>query len=250
MWQVMNFDQQRVVTLIGSGGKTTLMYYLAAQAVKNGMKVLLTTTTKIFFLQKDAARFVAARDFASWLIKLRARVVSKDYLITGREIEEGKILGLEAAWIDRLAEKNIFDLILVEGDGSRQKPLKAPKESEPVIPRSTTLLLPIIGLSGIDQPLTTDFVQRVEQFSLLTGLSSGERIDATDVFRVYQHPDGYDLLNQSTQYPIIPILHQADDLHQEESGAKLAKLFLSSGIKQVLMTTIEKSGTLNWRAYS
>lgn len=38
----------RVTALVGAGGKTTLMYALAASTVAAGEKVICTTTTKIF----------------------------------------------------------------------------------------------------------------------------------------------------------------------------------------------------------
>lgn len=245
---MIDFDNQPVVTLIGSGGKTTLMYYLADQALSGGKKVLITTTTKIYSLPQDRECLVLATDFIDWLDKLQIRQRSGNYLVTGLSIQGQKIRGIPGDWIDRLAQRGIFDLILVEGDGSKQKPLKAPNESEPLIPTSTTLLLPLIGLSGIGKPLTTDTVHRVEQFSWLTGLSYGQEIGIADVFQVYQQPGGYDLPNKLTKYQIVPILNQADDQLAEEKAVKLAELFLSSGIEKVFITA-KSSGKLVWRVY-
>ena len=39
---------RRVVSLVGGGGKSTLMYFLAQTCAKQGRRVLVTTTTNIF----------------------------------------------------------------------------------------------------------------------------------------------------------------------------------------------------------
>jgi len=57
-----------------------------------------------------------------------------------------KLKGLSPTLIDRIRDKGIADIILVEADGAKRCPLKAPNETEPVIPFSTTWTLPIVGL--------------------------------------------------------------------------------------------------------
>ncbi len=45
---ILKLKSQGVISIIGAGGKTSLMFSLAKELSKSGKKVLTTTTTKIF----------------------------------------------------------------------------------------------------------------------------------------------------------------------------------------------------------
>ncbi|AZR74583.1 hypothetical protein BBF96_15100 [Anoxybacter fermentans] len=244
--EILDLKRHTVVTLIGAGGKTTTMYYLAYKMAQANCRVLITTTTKIYYLAKDVERFVKAQIYDEWLYKLKERARPGKYLVAGSGVKDGKVLGVVPEWIDELAGSGIFDLILVEGDGSAQKPLKAPAEFEPVIPESTSLLLPVLGLSGVGQSLSKKVVHRVEKFMELTGLKIGEKIGIDHLFQVYTQPEGYDLLKWKDICKVVPIINQVDDDLLEEIGQKLAGLFLKSGIDPVLLTCYRKNQII-WR---
>ena len=46
--ELLGLESPGVVCLVGSGGKTSLMYALAAEAAADGLTAVVTTTTKIF----------------------------------------------------------------------------------------------------------------------------------------------------------------------------------------------------------
>ncbi len=249
MINILKLNQEKVVTLIGSGGKTTTMYHLAKRYAAKGKKVLITTTTRIFYLPGDRERFIQAENYLHWERQLRTRVLDlaiREYLVAGWKIERGKVIGVPLGWVDQLALTGIFDLILVEGDGSARKPLKAPHGQEPVIPESTTLLLPIIGLRGVGQPLDDQSVHRFEIFARLTGLKAGENVRPEDLYRVFFHPKGYALAQYLSKMRVTLILNQADDSLREALGVQLGKLFMKSEIDQVLLTSYTEE-QVNWR---
>lgn len=52
--------------------------------------------------------------------------------------------------------------LLIEADGSRRHPVKAPAEHEPPIPDFVDTVVVTVGLSALGQPCTTDWVHRPE----------------------------------------------------------------------------------------
>lgn len=244
MREVLQLTEHSVVTLIGAGGKTSMMYHLAEELVKLGQRILVTTTTKIFFLPADQERFVQANTEQELIEQLEARVCPGSLLVAGRGVEDGKVLGIEPEWVDRLAELELFDLILVEGDGSARKPLKAPAAYEPVIPNSTTLLLPVMGIQAVGQLLSDQVVHRAALFTELTMLGTGNEIGVQHYYRAFFHPAGYDLSGEKKRRKVIPIINQVDDQEMKEQAERLAKLFLRAGLSPVLLTSFEDSPIL------
>jgi probable selenium-dependent hydroxylase accessory protein YqeC len=80
--------------------------------------------------------------------------------------------------------------LLIEADGSRQKPLKAPAEHEPPIPDFSDVVIYVAGLSALGKPLHEDHVHRAEQFSQLSGLPLGVPITPQAILTALTHPQG------------------------------------------------------------
>ncbi|HUJ76055.1 MAG TPA: selenium cofactor biosynthesis protein YqeC, partial [bacterium] len=98
-----------------------------------------------------------------------------------------KYAGLDPALVDtlRLAPDVV---LLVEGDGSRRLPIKAPREHEPVIPfRSRTVLL-FMGASAIGQPLDERHCFNHEGALALLGRSES-CLGAEEISALAAHPD-------------------------------------------------------------
>ena len=71
--EALGLKKGKMVSLIGAGGKTTTLFFLARELWEEGGKVLVTTTTKIFkpakphvhklFLVQDPKALVVQRNF-------------------------------------------------------------------------------------------------------------------------------------------------------------------------------------------
>ena len=120
----------RCIAFIGSGGKTTAIEGLARKLLARGKRVKITTTAKMVWPADPMLRGVYA----------------------GLPSEEaGKMEGLpEEA---RRALLDSCDWLLVEADGARGRPLKFPREFEPVIPPEAELVVLVAGLGGIGKPI-------------------------------------------------------------------------------------------------
>ena len=176
-----------VVTFTGAGGKTTAMLRLGQEQAAQGLRVIATTTTRLGIDQLDL--------FPAYLTSsdpehIDTALADSNFLLVLRELDvyHGKALGFAP---DEIASfRQHADVVLVEGDGANQRPLKAPAEYEPVIPPETTHLVTVLGLWALNQPLDAEIIHRPEIFAELTGLNTGDLITPGVLSRLALHPDG------------------------------------------------------------
>ncbi len=144
-------------------------------------------------------------------------------VFTGPPDGSGRLTGLPGPLLERLlrlAEAMSVPL-LIEADGSRQLPVKAPAAHEPVIPTFVDTVVVLAGLSALGKPLSPQTVHRPEEFARLSGLSSGDVIDAGALRRVLVHPEG-GLKGIPPGARRILLLNQADtDALQSQAHAML-----------------------------
>ena len=188
------------MALVGGGGKTSTMFQLASELVRASPKktrVLTTTSTRIFAAQiRQAPAYVTfdpeQQTIANVLTQLDTAVNQHgQVLLIGRaDRESGKAFGIPPDIVDELAGTNRFDIIINEADGSRMRPLKAPAEHEPVIPTSTTVVVPVAGIDALGRPLNDETVHRAALVSRLSGTPLGQRLTVDTIATVLSHPQG------------------------------------------------------------
>ena len=133
-----------VISICGAGGKTTLCYDLANEYLKQGLKVAVTTTTHMW-CDDD---FIDVKN----IIKQK-NIENKIYSIGKNNKKNKKVVGLTNEEIDSI--HNLFDVIIIEADGSKNMPLKIPDiTKEPVIYDKTDEILVLYGLSSIGRKLS------------------------------------------------------------------------------------------------
>lgn len=146
-----------VTSVIGSGGKTSL---LAALARELPGTVVLTTTTHI--LPFEGIPLVTSADPGAVAEALAASRV----VCVGSQAEKNGKLVTPKLGIDALA--SLADHVLVEADGARRLPLKAHAPWEPVISTCSGRTIVVFGASGLGRPVR-DVVHRPELFCELAG---------------------------------------------------------------------------------
>lgn len=176
-----------LVAFGGAGGKTTAMLRLGRELAGQGLRVLATTTTRLgldqlelfpsFLVDPAPAEIDAALDRTRFLLAVRAL-----------DPVQHKALGFSP---DRIAGfRAPADVVLVEADGSRGLPIKAPAAAEPVIPPGATHVVTLAHLGALGQPLGPACAHRPELVARLTGLSQGDRITPAALARLLLHPAG------------------------------------------------------------
>ena len=133
------------ISLIGGGGKTTLLINLASHLRSAGKKVLITTTTKLMsprFHDYKADRFFCNDDVLSFfpdgpMTVLYALEAEDRNKICCPPLENLRLL------------KDRYDVVINEADGSKRLPLKIHTQRDPVVPDFTTYTISVMGLWAI-----------------------------------------------------------------------------------------------------
>ncbi len=226
----LHLKGQGVVSIIGAGGKTSLMFYLAKELACAGKTILTTTTTHIFMPKPNQSPdTIIAETFDDLVEKSRSLLNRFNHFSAGsRQIPDlGKLKGFAPDIIDQLRKADCFDWIIVEADGAKRKPIKATNFHEPVVPETTTHLIHVTGLDAIGKPLDNDNVHRAQLFSDNTGLALGAAIDEQSIARsaVIEIKKAAALAPLSLKFEL---LNKADNPDKIKSGEKIAGFLQSN----------------------
>jgi len=231
-----------MICIVGAGGKTSVLFQLAEELSAKGCKVLVTTTTAIYHPgsgQYD--RLLVGPDEAPVLFDDHA---IKGITVYGRAVsDQGKLLGASPGFLDDVYLKGNFDYIIVEGDGSKGRPVKAPAAHEPVIPSQTGKLLGIIGIDCIGREVSEEAVHRPELFSKLTGYDAGSLIEAETLVRLVLHEEG--LFKAAPEYAErYLVLNKADGEKEKKCAAEMVRALrgAETGLTGIIVSSFKKPG--------
>lgn len=192
---VMNLKNGGVISLVGAGGKTSLMYRLAAEFASKDDFVLSTTTTKIMMPSLRQSSLVIFSNSAESLLNQ-----AKVHLIDNRHLSAAsnrianfpqKLCGFSPRVINEIWDAGLFKWIIVEADGAARRPIKAPADHEPVIPQSSTTIIGVVGLRSLGKPVGEKWVFRHDRYSAITGLSEGDPITEKSIAEAALHENGF-----------------------------------------------------------
>ncbi len=237
MWEKLELDPERVraVTLVGGGGKSSTMYALARAARDRGKTVIVTTSTHILphpgiFLTDDPQPD-----------HLRACLTAHGVITLGTLCRADKLCGTGEIGVC----KEVADVVLIEGDGARVKPLKVPADHEPVIPPESDGVIAVAGLDALGQPIG-DICHRPEQVATFLGKSLEESITEADIAAILASPrGGRKCVKEGMAFRCL--LNKADTPALEAQGQVVARLLAQKGIRAYLNHYIqEERGGACW----
>ena len=158
---------KNIISVIGAGGKTSLLHKMSDYYLGKKETVLLTTTTHMM-LEKDT-------DISCDIFSIIERLKNDKYCMAGK-ICDGSNKKIQALPLEIL--KGIMpyaDNILIEADGAKHYSLKYPLESEPVIFEFTTDVYLVLGLWDIGK-YCKDVIFRFEDMSFELGTKADEKV--------------------------------------------------------------------------
>lgn len=225
-----------VVAFVGAGGKTTAMFRLASEVAAGGRPVLVTTTTHLLDPRSEPRGFAGTVVFRP---EMEAPCAGRAGLPAGpgvtlllsREADEaGKVRGIHPSWIPTLRES--WDVVLVEADGSRRRPLKAPGEGEPALPPDVDVVVGVAGLDALGEPMDERTVHRPERFARVTGCEDGAPITWEHLAALVRHPEG---LFKGAPAARVLLLNKVDAAAFVPSREQIASL----AVDRVLLCRLE-----------
>ena len=162
----LGLGDHELVSLVGGGGKTTVLFALGAQLAGT---VVLTTTTKMGRDRTGGHEpLLAPTDDV-----LKRALASRRVVLAWRAVAERKALGMEPQVCDRWF--GLADHVVVEADGSRRMPFKAPLDYEPVVSSRTTTLVVCVGAAALGAVISEE-CQRPDRVAEIAGCSTADRL--------------------------------------------------------------------------
>ena len=234
--QALGLRPGETVAFTGAGGKTGAMFGLAREL---GGTIILTTTTHLGAWQAGLADqhiIVNGIEDIPPIESDQPQIL----LFTGPVNAENRLTPLPEDVLTEVHSRctKIGIHFLIEADGARKRPLKAPAPYEPVVPDWVDLVVVVAGLSGVGKPLTEEWVHRPALFSGLTGLALGERISCQNLVDLLSSEAG-GLQGIPAGARRVCFLNQADHALTQAMAQRMARQ-LSGIYERVLIGSLEK----------
>lgn len=220
---LLNIDpkKHKSIAVVGSGGKTSLIFRLAEELLIQGKKVIITTTThmeyepsKPFALHGDASAVCKA-------LSSHGMVIAAEY-----DSSTGKINSLS---LQKLKELTGYGaVLLIEADGARRMPVKIPQNWEPVIPDFVQLVIGVIGLDCLDKPIFKT-AYNAKNLSFFLDKTEFDPITSADLFKISVSERGLRKDVQDSEFRVY--FNKADVLDEVARAEKLVKKLKEAGIQ-------------------
>ena len=205
---------RHVISLVGGGGKTTLLHYLAGCFAAQGKRTAVMTTTRMGCPEAYCETIEACR--ACW--------ARGEYAAVGQRLERGKFRApaddVLAAVLDEA------EMIVIEADGAHRRPFKFPAENEPVILPETDIVIAVCGLDALGAP-AGDVCHRMPEAKALLHIDEQHIITAEDIAAVLLSPQGGKKGAGDRLY--ITALNKCDDEVRKAGGEEVLRLLAQKG---------------------
>lgn len=202
-----------IVSIVGAGGKTTLMFRLA-QENKIHAKVLATTTTKIYMPTKETADIICIGE--NNIYKPGIAEKAGIYVFGLGVNAENKIIGLKEEHLDKVVPG--FDYTIIEADGAKGKRIKGWDSYEPVIYKGTTKTIGVLDIQVLGMKASDENVHRIEEFCKLTRAEQGDYISIEHLLRLIINPLG---LFKNAIGDKILFINKAESLQYQNNAKQL-----------------------------
>lgn len=199
----------RLISVIGSGGKTTFLRWLSERLPGT---VILTTATHIWPFPEIPLVNTSPENREQVLSELRTALNRSRIVCLGSPEPSGKLADPSPV-IPFEALLDEADHILVEADGAKGLPLKAHRPWEPVVPACSCLTVCLVGASGIGKPVS-EACHCPDLYASLAGITPDRIVRPEHIAAV---------LNRESLADCY-LINQVDTLPDPEEAVRLCEL--------------------------
>lgn len=244
----IDINKKKIISFVGGGGKTSLIYELGSELSRLGKKVIITTTTHMFMPKSNVVLTGKKEDIIKLLYSENMITVGmlcdkKDTKFEHNQlknkktldrIEEGslkKISGLPKEMAVSLIELAHF--VLVEADGSKRLPLKIPAEHEPVILEGSNLVIGVCGIDAIGKSIK-GICHRSNLVSKFLDIDEEHIINESDIAKILLSDKGQ-RKHVKCDYKVI--INKVDTRERFEIAKNIALEISKLGTNELIITT-------------
>jgi len=205
--ELFDLNKGDIVSIVGTSGKTTLLYQLGKE-LKKQYNVLLTTSTKIIRPSEENYDYIytCMEDYMSNKIKVKngITVLSKNI-----NTDNQKLLGIDDNELEMVI--NNYDIAVIEADGSRKLPLKGWKKHEPPILLRTNKTIGVFPIDVLGKNVSSDIIYGYEEFKCF--VNNKDKIDNEVVGKICSDKNGIFKNSKGKLYFYINKVDTDEDLN-------------------------------------
>lgn len=220
--RALRLSETACINLVGAGGKTSALFALA----RLYPRALVGATTHL-----GAWQLAWAQNIVDVGNPQGTRVLAGEFApgvsLFYKGIENQRAGGIPPESLKILHTQSIAHRIplILESDGARGCPLKAPAAHEPALYLAANAVVVCAGLSALGLPLNETHVHRPQIFAQLSGLAMGAAINPQAIAAVLKHPQG-GLKDIPAEMRRICLLTQADTPVRIAAARRIAENLL------------------------
>ncbi|WP_315078497.1 selenium cofactor biosynthesis protein YqeC [uncultured Clostridium sp.] len=250
--QALNIDinKKMIISFVGGGGKTSLIYELGSELSKLGKKVIITTTTHMHMPEENVVLTDKKDDVLNLLysknmitvgqkcinksnVHKYSNLINKENIQCVEEVKVEKIQGFSIEFTRELIE--YCDFLLIEADGAKRLPLKMPANHEPVILEQSNLVIGVCGIDAVGKSIK-ETCHRKELVTKFLNVDEEHKINEEDVAKILLSEKGQKK-NVKCDYKVI--INKVDDSEKLNIGRNILSEFLKLGVNELILTTFK-----------
>ena len=229
---LLDISTGSVVSVIGCGGKTSMIGLIAKQNAEK--KVLITPTTKTFPVHSDDVILCVT------LKSCMEHKPQKGIQCLGLYNERNS--KLEALPEQVLTEIiPMYDIVLMEADGSRWLPCKGWLDNEPVIHFGSTHTVGVVTMDALGKPASNKLVHHLPEFLELTGIKEGDIITEQVLVDMVTLPKGMFKKTQGHNYLVVNKVEDKSQSNPAISFLEAIKTKAPGRFKRLIYGSVHKN---------
>lgn len=222
----LDLKKQNIISLVGGGGKTTTMCRLQKEYENAHIPSIVTTTTHIQSLEEEW--FLGEPSIKG--LKERLETFGKAWC--GEVTKKGKLQSFPESFLKEMVSLGYPTII--EADGARRCPCKAPGSQEPVLVPETTVVLALYGMDALGKQIK-EICFRPELVARILEKTEEDILTPHDlaVLAASEH-GGRKSVTEQMDYQVL--LNKADGQKEQDAARQIAKELMHLGVERVHVT--------------
>jgi probable selenium-dependent hydroxylase accessory protein YqeC len=234
--QALGISSGDMAAFVGAGGKSSAILAIADELLEAGKTVLAVPTTKMLVNEAEKIGPLVTSEDADELRAKAGEALSggaSRVVVGSGLLSKNRVGGVEPAVVSSLAP--LADVVLVEADGSRRRPIKGTAGHEPVLPEAATLVVAVGNISAFGMPVDEEHVHRPELFSKLTGIGAGQSITARAFARALAEGSLASIPDGARPAALITGVHPGKSM---ADAAVVTRELWRLGVKKVVLSSL------------
>ena len=236
LYLALGIAPKDVVAFVGAGGKSSAIQAIADELTEAGMTFLSAPTTKMLVSETERMGTLVTAEDADELRTKAERTLSdgaSGVVVGSGLLSKNRVGGVSPDAIPSLAP--LADVVLVEADGARRRPIKGTADHEPALPDAVTLVVAVGNIRAFGAPLVDEYVHRPELFSKLTGVGAGQSITARAFARALAQGSLGNIPDSARTAALITGVHPGKSM---ADASVVTRELWRFGVKKVVLTSL------------